>query len=56
MSAKYLPVRLCDVPLDLRVNAAHELCKAETDPKERLRITACALFPSDKTYYLPAAA
>jgi hypothetical protein len=53
---KLRPVRLCDVPLKVRLHAARGLCQAEHDQKERLLITTAAMFPSDKTYYLPAAA
>jgi hypothetical protein len=50
----WIPVRLCDVPLRVRLDAAHELCRAEENLTERRTILAAALQPSSKTYFIPA--
>lgn len=48
-----LPVRLTDVPLPIRMDAARAVCRDES-PSERPAILAAALFPSDDVFWVAA--
>jgi len=53
---RLVSVRLSEIPLDERMAAARVECLlAETDD-ERAAIFLAAMFPSDRVYYVPAAA
>ena len=48
----FVPVRLCDVPLNVRQAAARRVARQErTDP---VPLLLAALQPSEKVYWLPA--
>lgn len=48
------PVRLCDLPIDIRLRGAKDACRVEPDPVERARILHHALVPSSRTYWIAA--
>jgi hypothetical protein len=52
---KLRPVRLCDVPLEVRLRAARAVCRVEPDPQERIAVFSAAGWPSAKTYWVTAA-
>jgi hypothetical protein len=54
MAAKLRAVKLTDVPLPVRIRAAREVCRAETNPDERHKLMATAFMPSSTTYYIAA--
>lgn len=49
-----IPVRLCDIPEPVRMNAARELCRQEPDPDVRLAIVLAAVAPSERVYFVAA--
>lgn len=48
------PVRLTDIPPQLRLRAAHQLLKGVKDGDEAQELLAAAISPSDRTYYVRA--
>ena len=48
-----IPVRLTEIPLDLRLDAARAVCAIEA-PADRPAILAAALFPSDDIHWVAA--
>lgn len=51
---RHVPVRLCDIPAEIRMSAAQKACRREPDPQEREAIVTAAVFPSDTVYYIAA--
>lgn len=51
-----LPVRLCDLPLDVRLQGAHAANRIEKGMEERAEILLAALYPSRNVYYLAESA
>ena len=51
-SRRRVPVRLCDLPLDIRLRAATVACRNEEHPHERVLIKVAAVFPSATVYYV----
>jgi hypothetical protein len=47
-----VPVRLSDLPVDVRLEGAREANRRERDPLERAAILLAALHPSDTTYWV----
>jgi hypothetical protein len=47
-----LPVRLVDVPVELRLKAARELCRLAKTDRERAELIGAALAPSAATFYV----
>lgn len=54
MAVKLRPVRLTDVPLQVRLKGAREACRDESDQAMRVLILARAFAPSDTTYWIAA--
>lgn len=50
-TTRTLPVRLCDIPLNVRAHAAQQVAKT-ADPDTRADLLAAALAPSEETYYV----
>lgn len=46
------PVRLSDIPLELRLNAANQIVRHMRDGDEAQELLAAALAPSDKVYFV----
>jgi hypothetical protein len=51
-----LPVRLCDLPLDVRLAGAREAARSWRDPLDRAEILLAALTPSTTVYWLAESA
>lgn len=51
---RHVPVRLCDIPAEIRMSAAQKACRREPDPDTRSEIVAAAVYPSDTVYYIAA--
>lgn len=51
-SRRFVPVRLCDVPEDVRLRGARQACKAESDPDTKAGILLAAVMPSSRVYYV----
>lgn len=49
-----VPVRLCDLPLEVRLDGAAEACRHEPGLDERAEIVAVALEPPDTVYWVAA--
>lgn len=49
-----IPVRLTDVPVDVRLGAARQVSANELDHGEKLALLHAALFPSDTVYFVAA--
>lgn len=49
-----VPVRLCDLPIDVRIEGARAANRLERDPRERAAILFAAISPSDTTYWVAA--
>lgn len=49
-----IPVRLCDIPAEVRMTAARKACRREPDPQERMEIITAAVYPSDRIYWIAA--
>lgn len=49
-----IPVRLCDVPLTIRLEAAHRVNRHEDDQEQRYLVLHAALFPSDDIHWIAA--
>jgi hypothetical protein len=47
-----MPVKLADVPLELRLKAARELCRHAKTDRERDELIGAALAPSAATFYV----
>lgn len=47
-----VPVRLCDLPLDLRLAGVREANRIEKGEQERLEILLAAIHPSETVYYV----
>jgi hypothetical protein len=47
-----VPVRLVDVPLDLRLKAAREECRRAKTPGERDALMRAAVEPQSTTFYV----
>ncbi len=52
MDRRTVPVRLCDLPEEIRMTAARQACRVEPDPDERVAILLAALFPSRTVYWV----
>lgn len=52
----WVPVRLCDLPAELRTDAATSLLQYAADADEALELLTASLEPSDTTYWVPRAA
>lgn len=48
----YVPVRLCDVPQNVRYAAVRRIIRK--DPSATVDLIIAATHPSEKTYWLPA--
>jgi hypothetical protein len=51
---RWRPVRLVDVPVDVRLEAAKEAAASTEDAEMKQRIFEAALFPSSQTYWIAA--
>lgn len=51
-----VPVRLCDLPVDVRLDAASVAARIERDECERLELLLAAIEPSDTVYWLSESA
>lgn len=49
---RQVPVRLCDVPVDVRLMAAREAMRGEQDPVVCQDLLVAALVPSDHVYFV----
>lgn len=49
-----IPVRLTEIPLERRVEAAHESCRIERGDWERQAILMAAIAPSENVYWVAA--
>lgn len=49
---RWIPVRLCDLPEDVRMRAAETAAKDERDEEARLLLLYAAMFPSNETYWV----
>lgn len=49
-----VPVRLTDLPKDVRMSAARHVCKHEPDPVVRLEVVLAAVAPSSRVYWVAA--
>lgn len=47
-----IPVRLCDVPLPIRLNAVAAACRGVKEERDRAAILDAALHPSDSVYFV----
>jgi len=47
-----MPLRLCDVPLDLRLAGVREANRVERGEMERIEILLAALYPSTNVYFV----
>jgi hypothetical protein len=47
-----VPVRLLDVPLELRLKAAREVCRHVKTERERDDLLAAALVPKETVFYV----
>jgi hypothetical protein len=47
-----IPVRLLDVPVELRLRAARQLCRDAKTDRERDELLGAALAPSSVTFYV----
>ncbi len=47
------PIRLSQIPLQVRLHGARLAARQEPDLDERLAILTAALAPSDRTYWVP---
>lgn len=45
-------VRLCDIPLDVRLDGAAVASRIEQDPDERLELLMAAIEPSERVYWV----
>lgn len=51
-----VPIRLVDLPLDIRLEGAREAARVEPDPDERNEILLAAIMPSDRVYWVAESA
>lgn len=51
-SRRCVPIRLCDIPENVRMIAARKVCQREGDPEARLAIIAAAVWPSERVYFI----
>lgn len=47
-----VPVRLDEIPFEVRMAAASEAARSERDPEERMELFKAALWPSSRTFWL----
>jgi hypothetical protein len=47
-----IPVKLVDVPVELRLKAARELCRSAKTERERDELIGAALAPSGQVFYI----
>ena len=50
---KLAPVKLLDVPLGVRLAAVRRAAREGMPKYERVSLFECAVFPSNKSYWLP---
>lgn len=51
-----VPVRLADLPLEVRLEGAQAANRVEQDPQERVEILFAAMFPSEHVYWVSESA